>query len=293
MNDFRKASLYMVVAYASIVIMSSMVKEASNHDVPPTETLFFRFLVGLLFTVPLIIRERTFSWRILDFRSSMVRNGAGLLSMLFMFYSLKYLPLSTAIILSNTSAFFAPLFILIFYKKKTSLATLACTVGGFAGVCILLYQPGLSESRVPYLLTALLGAVFAALAYMGVKSLSRQHSALNIIFYFFLSGTVILPFTYTSDWVVPSAHEALLLGLVGVFGLGFQLFATKAFALADVSEITPFIFINVILSAIADWILWSTLPDTRFWIGTAVILISLHTLSVCNRQQASTARKSA
>lgn len=280
----------MVMAYTSIVIMSSLVKLVSDQGIPPDETLFCRFFIGLMLTLPLIFRGPKFDWHIHDYRASLLRNGAGLASMLFMFYSLKYLPLSSAVLLANTSALFAPLFVLILYRQKTSRVTLACTAGGFSGVCIVLLDANTRQVSSPYLFIGLLGAALAALAYLGVKSLTRRHCALNVIFYFYLSGTLVLPFTYSADWAVPSAYEAMLLLGVGVFGLGFQFFLTKALALAEISEITPFIFINVILSALADWLLWSTIPNTGFWLGTLVILFSLHGITAFNKRPNTTTR---
>ena len=67
--------------------------------------------------------------------------------------------------------------------------------------------------------------------------------------------------------------------MVGIFGLAFQIFITKAFKLSDISEITPFIFTGVILSALSDWLVWSNAPSGRFWVGAAVIVLSVSLLA--------------
>lgn len=267
----------MLAGYISIVVMSSVVKILSP-TVPPNEILFFRFSIGLLFSLGLVIASPRFDWRIHDLGASALRNGAGIASMLLMFYSLKHLPLSTAMLLNNTSAFFVPLFMLVLFKQKVSWPTLACTAVGFVGICIILYTPH-GDIDMRYLFAAILSAMLAALAYLGIKSLSRNHSPVHIIFYFYLSGTLVLLFTVADDWVLPSWHEAALLGLVGVFGFGFQMFVTKAFALTNVAHITPFVFLSVILSVLADWLIWNTAPGAGFWLGAAVTLASLRLLS--------------
>lgn len=276
-NDYHKAILFMLIAYSSIVIMGVFVKITSSH-IPPGEILFFRFFVGLLFVLPFVIKDSQFSFRVSNFKYSLLRNSAGLLSMLLMFYSLKYLPVSIAILLSNTSALFVPLFMLLIFKSKTSVSTLLCTGLGFVGVCIIFYTPQ-TEVAGLYFFMGVLSAALAALAYIGIKELSKDHAPLQIIFYFYISGTIAIPLFTAYGWVLPSWRDAVSLVMVGVFGLIFQVFVTKALKLSNLSEITPFIFVGVILAAILDWFFWNNAPATRFWLGAAVIVFSICMLS--------------
>ena len=122
----------MILAYISIALMGIFVKLASD-SLPSSEILFARFLIGTLFLLPFLAKTRDFRVDLKQWHFLVLRNLAGICSMLLMFYSLKNLPLSIAILLMNTSALFVPL-LLLFLKEKTPLNMLACCVLGFIGV---------------------------------------------------------------------------------------------------------------------------------------------------------------
>jgi drug/metabolite transporter (DMT)-like permease len=276
-SRFHKAIFFMVIAYASIVVMGVFVK-ISSDNIPPSQILFFRFFIGLLFVLPFVLNSPQFNFKIRNFKYSLLRNVAGLLSMFLMFYSFKYLSVSTAILLTNSSTLFVPLFMLLIFKNRTSWSTILYTVLGFAGICISFYTPQAELSSL-YVLIGVLGAAFAALAYIGIKQLSKDQSPLEIIFCFYVSSSVAIPLFTAYGWVWPSWGDTLSLLMVGIFGLFFQLFVIKAFRLSDIGEITPFIFSGVILSALSDWLLWSNAPSGRFWAGAAVTVLSVSLLA--------------
>lgn len=274
---FTQAVLFMLVAYISIAIMGVFVKLASIH-VPASQILFSRFFIGLLFLLPMMFSQPTCHFKIRDVKYSALRNVAGLLSMLLMFYSLQQLPVSIALLLANTSALFVPVFMLLLFRHKTSWLTMLCTISGFLGICIIFYAPQVVLDEV-YVLIGVLGAAFAALAYIGIKQLSASHSPLAIIFQFYASSSIAIPLFTFYDWVWPSWHELLYLVMVGMFGLIFQICVTKAFALSDVGDITPFMFVGVIFSVLCDWLIWNTVPNTQFWLGSIVIVLSASVLA--------------
>ena len=63
--------------------------------------------------------------------STFLRNLAGIASMLLTFYAIKYLPISIAVLLMNTSTLFVPL-LLFFFKVRTPLKVLACSFMGLS-----------------------------------------------------------------------------------------------------------------------------------------------------------------
>jgi len=282
-QDYHKAILFMIISYLSIAIMGVFVKIASV-TIPPTEILFFRFFIGLLFTLPLIIKDKDFSFSVSQPGYFALRNIAGLLSMLLMFYSLKYLPVSTSVLLMNTSSFFVPLFVFMLFGEKTALSIILFTVVGFVGVNIVSLSPQ-EEISVFYILIGLAGAAFAALAYIGINQLSKHHSSLQIVFWFYLMCSLILPLVSGYQWVIPSWHESGLLIMVGLFGLIFQLCITRALKSKNITAVTPFIFTGVIFATVLDWLIWGNTPATQFWLGATVIIVSVSMLALLKNKQ--------
>lgn len=276
-NYYYKAIFFMLIAYISIAMMSVFVKLLSDK-IPSSEILFFRFFIGLVFITPLAIRDKKINLKTSLNKYLTLRNVAGLLSMLLMFYSLNYLPVSTAVLLTNTSSLFIPLFIFFIFKEKTSLPILVCTVIGFIGVYIMLSS---SQQKVPvlYLLMGLVSAALAALAYIGIRISSKIDSQTQIVFYFHLTSSVMIPVIFSYNWVFPPIHEFYLLGMVGFFGLLFQMLVTKALSFSNTTAITPFMFVGVIASSIFDWIFWNNIPSAAFWTGTVIIVLSVSLLA--------------
>ena len=267
---YYKAISFMVSAYFSITLMNVFVKTASQ-TIPASETLFSRFLIGLLFLLPFVIKDRDFKVDTSQWKFLILRNAAGVSSMLINFYVVKFLPLSIAVLLMNTSALFIPI-LLLFFHQKTPINVILCSLIGFLGVSIILLTNHNGDVDPIYVLIGLSGAILAGMAFIGLQELNKYNTPKNIVFYFHLIGTLILPIFFIHQWKIPNLYELGLLLLVGGFGLIFQLLLTRAFRYAPANVITPFAFTGVIFSSVFDWLLWHHTPNLYFWFGAVVIV---------------------
>lgn len=267
---YHKAISFMVSAYFSITLMNVFVKTASE-TIPASETLFSRFLIGLLFLLPFVIKDRDFKVDTRQWKFLILRNAAGVSNMLINFYVVKFLPLSIAVLLMNTSALFIPI-LLLFFHQKTPLNVLLCSLIGFLGVSIILLTNHNGNVDPIYVLIGLSGAVLAGMAFIGLQELNKYNTPKNIVFYFHLIGTFMLPVFFINQWKIPNLYELGLLLLVGGFGLIFQLLLTRAFKYAPANIITPFAFTGVIFSSVFDWLFWHHTPNLYFWLGAVIIV---------------------
>ena len=274
---YHKAISFMVSAYFSITLMNVFVKTASQ-TIPASETLFSRFLIGLLFLLPFVIKDRDFKVDTRQWKFLILRNAAGVSSMLINFYVVKFLPLSIAVLLMNTSALFIPI-LLLFFHQKTPLNVLLCSLIGFLGVSIILLTNHNDNVDPIYVLIGLSGAILAGMAFIGLQELNKYNTPKNIVFYFHLIGTLMLPIFFIHQWKMPDLYELGLLLLVGGFGLVFQLLLTRAFKHAPANVIAPFAFTGVIFSSVFDWLIWDHALSAFFWIGAVVIVISVSLLA--------------
>ncbi|MCK8934343.1 DMT family transporter [Haemophilus influenzae] len=267
---YHKAISFMVSAYFSITLMNVFVKTASQ-TIPASETLFSRFLIGLLFLLPFVIKDRDFKVDTRQWKFLILRNAAGVSNMLINFYVVKFLPLSIAVLLMNTSALFIPI-LLLFFHQKTPLNVLLCSLIGFLGVSIILLTNHNGNVDPIYVLIGLSGAVLAGMAFIGLQELNKYNTPKNIVFYFHLIGTFMLPVFFINQWKIPNLYELGLLLLVGGFGLIFQLLLTRAFKYASANIITPFAFTGVVFSSVFDWLFWHHTPNLYFWLGAVIIV---------------------
>ncbi|PJG83963.1 DMT family transporter [Caviibacterium pharyngocola] len=282
--NYRKAISYMLIAYLSIAVMGVFVKIASAN-LPADEILFSRFVLGTLFLFPLLYKRRDFRVNRAKLHFFILRNLAGIASMLSLFYSIKHLPVSISVLLMNTSALFVPVIVYLCFGIKTSIKQLCCIFLGFLGVCVILYTNSQQQIGLVYALLGLGGAILAAIAYCSVQELNKTYSPQNIVFYFHLIGALMIGVFFFPGWVMPSYHEVVMLLSVGVFGLIFQIFMTKSFKYASAEVITPFMFVGVIFSGICDRLVWGVSLSYSFWSGAALIVLAISGLAKVSRRK--------
>ena len=87
-NNYQKAVVCMVLAYISIALMGVFVKYASD-ELPSSEILFSRFFIGFVFLLPFLIKDGDFKVDMSQWKFLVLRNLAGIASMLLTFYAIK------------------------------------------------------------------------------------------------------------------------------------------------------------------------------------------------------------
>jgi len=107
--------------------------------------------------------------------------------MLLTFYAIKYLPISIAVLLMNTSALFVPLLLFVL-RTRTPLNVLACSFLGFAGVSIIMLTDSSKHFELQHIGYALGAAFLAAMAF--ISTIRRKISCFTSIYW--------VPFCYRS-----------------------------------------------------------------------------------------------
>ena len=172
-TSYQKAIICMVLAYISIALMGVFVKYASD-ELPSSEILFSRFLIGFIFLLPFMIRDGDFKVELSQWPFLVMRNLAGIASMLLTFYTIKYLPISIAVLLMNTSALFVPLLLFVL-RTRTPLNVLACSFLGFAGVSIIMLTDSSKHFELQHIGYALGAAFLAAMAFISLQELNKHN----------------------------------------------------------------------------------------------------------------------
>ena len=124
-------------------------------------------------------------------------------------------------------------------------------------------------------LMALMAMVLYALSVILLRRLGSKDRTLTIAFWFvFLvgigSGLLAIPdwkpIRFEHNW-----HWLLTLGVCGTLG---QILLTAAFRRASVAVVAPFDYVHMIWAVMYGWWFWSYLPDSRTWVGSAVVIAS-------------------
>jgi drug/metabolite transporter (DMT)-like permease len=237
-------------------------------ELPNAMVVFLRNLLGLAAVLPWLLRQggglRTSAWK-----GHLVRGLFGLGSMYCYFAALAHLRLADAVLLYQSMPLFIPLVERVWEREPWPPGLWSALGLGFAGLLLIL-RPGTGLFS-PFALVGLMAAVFAAVAQVGVRRLTRTEPVTRIVFFFAAVATLGSAPPAAAQWRTPDlALWPILLALGGSATLG-QLAMTRAYAHAPASRVGPVLYTGPIFAAVFDWLLWRRLPDLVFLAGAAMV----------------------
>lgn len=267
-----------ILTALSISLMGVYTKKIGT-TLPTSMLLFVRFLISFVAILPIIIKAKNFTCKVHHRAHLGLRVTCGLLSIFFLLYSIKYIPLVDALLLNNTASLFIPIFAFIILKAKTPLKAISGLIVGFVGV-ILVLHPGKEILSLASIL-ALLSGIFAAIAIVEMRILSKKDAALQMLFYYYGAGLITGAIYAAFEWKLPTTSDLWLdLILVGVFGTLYQFFATLTYKTAPVRLMSPLLFAAVIFGGLFDWLFWGIVPDALTYIGGSLIVLG-SVITIC------------
>jgi drug/metabolite transporter (DMT)-like permease len=277
------AVLNMVLAGLCFALMGVLVKFSSQR-LPFLVAVFFRTFIGFLMLLPYVVRQSLLS-NIVQHRLLFLRSLFGYLALTLFFYALEKLPLSNAVVLNFSSPVFVVPLSYIFLREKKSKSVFLFVVVAFVGAGLLV-APDFSVIDINAVI-GLLSALFAALAYVIVRTLSRTEKSIVIVFFFTAYGslfallTIIVAFAFGGfssvdykslvDALLEPVHLSFLCG-IGITATLGQVFLTKAYSIERASVVAVFSYLNPLLSYILGLIFFNEHPNISNILGGALVL---------------------
>ncbi len=251
------------------VVLGALVKSASQEATAMQALLYRSVFSGL----PLLALMHTrhiglFSerWKLL-----LLRGIAGFLGLYFFLWGLGHLRIVDVLALQQTSPIMVAFLSVALLRERPrpwyyALAAV-CVVGA-----LLVVRPtrGLvsAASAVP-----LLGAIFSALAYVSVRSLTRTESSIRIVAWFVLVSTAGSLPVCLAEWRWLSLRTNLLLAAAGLLATLGQLLMTEAYRRAPAYITAAFSYVNVPLAYLVGLLFWAERPEWIATTGIALIIV--------------------
>jgi drug/metabolite transporter (DMT)-like permease len=267
-----------IAAELMFVCMGAGIRMAAQ-DMPNTGIVFFRNFIGLSILLPLILRHGAKNLRTQVAHLHLLRGLAGLSAMYCFFYAIAHIPLADAMLLKLSAPLFIPIVAFVWLKESVPLRVRAAIALGFAGVALIL-KPDFAGFS-PIAAIAVLGGLFAAIAKVTVRRLSRTEPTTRIVFYFALVGSLVSSIPLFWTWQAPSAQAAVWLLLIGVFATLGQLLLTQGFSLAPAARMGAFGFFSVIFGALAGWLFWDEILSWTTAAGSLLVILAGVAASRC------------
>ena len=142
---------------------------------------------------------------------------------------------------------------------------------GFAGVTVIL-RPGMGGFQ-PALLLPLGSAVLLSVYFILTRHLRGKDSALTTLFHTTVAGSAGLSIAAPLFWVAPTMGEWPLLVLMGGLGASGHLLLIRAFHLAQASNLSPWLNMQILAAALYSSLLFGDALSLPFAIGAALIVL--------------------
>ncbi len=260
--------LWMLVTGLSFVGVNVIVKHLGT-SIPSAQSAFLRFVLGLLFLLPVLrtlagTRLSVLQWRLVGLRGAIHTVGV-----LCWFYAMTRIPLAEVTAMNFLNPIYVTLGAALFLGEALALRRLAAIGAALLGALIIL-RPGFREldpGHVAMLVTAL---AFGA-SYLIAKRLSTELPATVVVA--ILSVTVALglaPFAW-AVWVPPSWTDLGWLTVVAGFATAGHYTMTRAFAVAPAAVTQPVTFLQLVWAVLLGTLLFDEAADAWVIVGGAVI----------------------
>ncbi|MEM8870881.1 MAG: DMT family transporter [Pseudomonadota bacterium] len=282
MNPLRGIGLK-ILSVALFMAMATCIKAVAAHGIPPGQAVFFRSFFAIPVIVVWLIYQHDLAHG-LSTRNPMGHVWRGLVggaAMACGFTALGLLPLPEVTAIGYAAPLLIVIFAAMFLGEKVRLFRLSAVLLGLIGVVIVL-SPRLSvttvETASPWeavgAMTALMGAVLAALAQVFVRKLVQVETTAAIVFYFSVTTSVLSLVTIPFGWVWPGVGTLALLVAAGLFGGMGQILLTSSYRFAPVSVIAPFEYVSMLMAIGIGYVFFAEVPTNRTLIGAVLVMIT-------------------
>ncbi|XP_035753303.1 solute carrier family 35 member G1 [Egretta garzetta] len=258
------------------------------EDVHSVEVSAFRCVFQMAFVLPGLIYYKTGflgpkGKRIFLF----FRGFLGSSAMILLYYAFQVMPLADATVITFSSPVFTSLLAWIFLKEKYSLWDLLFTLFAITGVVLIARPPFLFGSNVTGIegsytdhlkgtIAAITSTVSAASTFVILRKVGKSvHYFLSIWYYAVIGliGCVIALFVM-NEWRLPyCGKDRVLLILIGLLGLGGQIFLTKALQIEKAGPVAIMKTMDVVFAFILQILFLNHLP-TWWTVGGALCVVA-------------------
>lgn len=262
---------FLIAAVACFALLDTTVKVV-GASVSVLVAVWFRYLFqAVAVTVVMLPLRGRRLWRTGNPRLQMVRGLLLLTVSVLSFASVQYMPVGEFTAFVMTAPLVVTLLAATFLRESVSTLRWALVFGGFAGA-LLVVQPGSATLGWASLLP--LAMVFT---YAGFQILTSRmtHTEDPITMHFYtgwvgaLVSTAALPFVWPA---MPDAHAFALLCLIGLLGTIGHFLLILAFARANASTLTPFLYTQIGFAMLCSWLVFDHIPGGLELLGIALIV---------------------
>lgn len=264
--------LWMLVTGLCFVGVQATVK-AIGDVVPAAEAAFLRYILGLVFLVPMLPALRAARINRRDWTLFGLRGLIHAVGVICWFYAMTDIALAEVTAMNYLAPVYVTLGAAMFLGEGFALRRLLAVVVALIGALIIL-RPGLREVSSGHLAMLVTGLSFGV-SYLIAKSLSGRHGPEVIVAMLsVLVALVLTPFAL-ADWVTPGGWALAGYFLVAAFATAGHFTMTLAFRAAPVTVTQPVVFLQLVWAVALGAALFGEPVDGYVVLGGGLIIAAV------------------
>ena len=271
MDASARGVLYVSAGSVTLVVMAVLVKQLGSR-IPSTEIFLFRSMIGLLFVLPLFVRDPLEPLRTKRHWMHLLRGVTGTAGNICFFWTVTHMLLADAMALQFSRPLFMIPVALVLLGEVAGWRRSIVAVIGFLGIA--LYARPFTAGFEPGAFVGAAGALFGAFVVAWIKRLATTEPVRVIMFYYAFWTTVLSAIPALWVWVTPTWPELALLVMVGFLGISGQALMTKGLTQGDATVLVPLDYSRIVYSAAIGYLLFGELPGPWSLAGMALIVVS-------------------
>lgn len=276
---------YTVLSAFLFSVASLFVKKVQG--VHAVEISAFRCVVQMVVVIPCLIYRKTGFIGPKGQRLFLFLRGVfGSSAMILMYYAFQTTSLADATVIAFSCPVFTSIFAWIFLKEKYSLWDAFFTLFAIAGVILIVRPPflfgsdtsGMRESYSDHIkgtFAAIGHAVLAAMTLVILRKMGKSVDYFLSIWYYIILGlpeTIVILFVI-GEWSLPYCGlDRLFLILIGLVGLGGQIFITKAVQIEKAGLVAIMKTMDIVFAFIFQIAFFDNVP-TWWTVGGALCVV--------------------
>ncbi|KAI4550952.1 hypothetical protein R6Z07F_017751 [Ovis aries] len=261
------------------------------QDIHAVEISAFRCVFQMLIIIPCLIYRKTGFIGPKGQRIYLLLRGVlGSNAMILLYYAYQLTSLADATVISFSCPVFTSIIACVFLKEKYSPWDALFTAFTITGVILIVRPPFLFGSEIAETdkdysvhvkgaLVALAHAVFAAMTLVILRKIGTSVDYMLSIWYYVIVGLIecVIVLSILGEWRLPHCGlDRLFLILIGMFGLGGQMFLAKALQIEKAGPVALMKTMDVVFAFIFQIIFFNDMPS--WWtVGGSLCVIASST----------------
>lgn len=265
------------------VTMFGLCEKLISHSVTVPTIIFCQNLICLVLLIPQLMKSGIQTLATRYWQLYVIRIATGLGCYAALFFLLRKIPISEAFLYQYSASLWIPFVMLIWLGLPIKKEVWYGIVIGFVGICLIL-KP--SNTTIGFIsVVGLICSLFQAVSVVAIRRLTAVEPIARILFYYFLTTTVIAGIVAFRHGVSIQASDIKWLAGVGVFAFLGQQFLAASLKYANASTLAPICYTTLLYSGIFDWVIWHEVPDRTTLLGMILVMTGcLITLTLNKRK---------